>query len=163
MTKLLLNDNSKINLSVIRNNYIISHFNAADLSMLSDFDEIKGKLSIVAKSFVTLGLPLRYNESFVYIRDTMLLSPGTMKSLHKLGNLYNNDGDFLKREIDKSDIVKMSNLLARDKQKFVDYAMLDVKITIKHATEMEKFNRSVKQLGVPNTLSSIGRNYVSTK
>jgi hypothetical protein len=163
MIKLLLEDESKINLSIIRNNYIIAHFNPADLSMLSDFNEIKEKISIVGKSFITLALPLKFDETFVYIRDTQLLSPGNMKSLQALGFLYNKDGDFAKREIDKSDIVKMSNLLARDKQKFVNYAMLDVKITIKHATEMEKFNRSVNQLGIPNTLSSIGRNYVSTR
>jgi hypothetical protein len=165
MTKLLLSeeDGYKINLSIVRNNYIISHYNAADLSMLSDFDVVKEKLSVVSKSFVTLGLPLRCEKTFVYIRDTIILAPGTAKALSKLGTLYNNDGDFEKREIDKVDIVKMSNLLKRNKQKFVDYAMLDVKIVVKHATEMEKFNRTVKQLGVPNTLASIGRNYVSTK
>lgn len=163
MIKLCLLDELSINLSIIRNNFIIAHYNTADLSMLSDFNEIKEKLSIVGKSFVTLALPLRYEETFVYIRDTHLLSPGVMKSLQTLGYLYNKDGDFSKREIDKSDIVKMSNLLVRDKQKFVDYAMLDVKITIKHAIEMERFNRSVQQLGIPNTLSSIGRNFVARK
>lgn len=163
MIKLCLLDELSINLSIIRNNFIIAHYNTADLSMLSDFNEIKEKLSIVGKSFMTLALPLRYEETFVYIRDTRLLSPGVMKSLQALGYLYNKDGDFSKREIDKSDIVKMSNLLVRDKQKFVDYAMLDVKITIKHAIEMERFNRSVQQLGIPNTLSSIGRNFVARK
>ena len=163
MIKLCLLDDLYINLSIIRNNYIIAHYNTADLSMLSDFNEIKERLSIVGKSFVTLALPLRYDETFVYIRDTHLLSPGNMKSLHGLGYLYNKDGDFSKRDINKSDIVEMSNLLVRDKQKFVDYAMMDVKITIKHAIEMERFNRSVSQIGVPNTLSSIGRNFVSRK
>jgi hypothetical protein len=34
---------------------------------------------------------------------------------------------------------------------------------LKHALAMESFNFSIKQFGVPLTLSSIGRNYVFEK
>jgi hypothetical protein len=57
----------------------------------------------------------------------------------------------------------MSKFLDRDREGFIKYALRDSEITLKHSIEMEKFNRSVKQLGVPITLSSIGRNYVSNE
>ena len=44
------------------NNYFCAHLTNADLSILDDFNEFKGDLSIVNKSFVTLGKPL----SFIY-------------------------------------------------------------------------------------------------
>jgi len=48
--------------------------------MLTDFKEIKEKLSIVAKSFVTIGKPFKLQDTFVYIRDTNLLLPVVNKS-----------------------------------------------------------------------------------
>ena len=54
----------------------------------------------------------------------------------------------------------MSNLLVRDKEAFESYALQDAVITLKHALAMEKFNMSISQLGIPLTLSSMGRNYV---
>jgi len=46
---------SVITLSLIKNNYLLAHYNSADLSMLHDFEDLKKHLSIVNKSFVTLG------------------------------------------------------------------------------------------------------------
>jgi hypothetical protein len=74
-TKLRFVDDSSITLSLIKNNYLIAHYNAADLSMLSDFYEFKGMLSIVGKSFLTLGLPIKQQECFLYVRDTKMLAP----------------------------------------------------------------------------------------
>jgi len=129
--------------------------------MLSDFKEFKEKLSIVGKSYITLGLPLRYKECFLYVRDTKMLAPAGYGKLENLGMLYSKEGDYTKRFIEKHYIVEMSKLLTDDKGRFVDYAMLDVKITAKHVAEMERFNISVKGLGIPSTLSSIGRAYVA--
>jgi hypothetical protein len=159
----LLKDDAKVSISVINNNFITGHYNAADLPMLSDFDEIKDQLSIVAKSFVTLRKPIRFEESFVFVRDTMLLAPGGMKGLANLAKLYENEGDFSKRKISRENITQMSKFLVNDRDAFIEYAINDSKITLKHAVEMEKFNKSVQQIGIPVTLSSIGRNYISTK
>jgi len=52
--------------------------------MLDDLDLIQDNLSIVEKSFVTLGKPWRLNDTFIYIRDTKLLLPGG-KRLKELG------------------------------------------------------------------------------
>jgi hypothetical protein len=34
---------------------------------------------------------------------------------------------------------------------------------VKHATAIKVFNRSIKQLGIPKTLSTIGRSYVANE
>lgn len=159
-TKTFYNDNIKIHLTLVKNLYIVAHYNAADLSMLSDFEELKIKLSIVNKSFVSLGKPLRYDHSFVYVRDTMLIAPAGAGSLEKLGKIYESEGDFSKRKISQEDISNMKAFLKRDKSAFEEYALQDAVITLKHATAMEEFNMRVNQIGIPLTLSSIGRKYV---
>jgi hypothetical protein len=156
---LFFNDDTKISVSFVKNNYILAHYNAADLSMLSDFDEIKEKLSIVNKSFLTLGKPLEYKHTFVHIRDTMLLAPAGNQSLASLGKLYNTP----KLIVSFKDIIKMGDFLKRDKKSFDDYAIQDAVITLKHSLAMEKFNFNLKQLGVPSTLSSLGRKYVGSE
>ncbi len=78
--KLILSDGSKINLAIVNINYISAHYTPTDLCMLTDFKEIKEKLSIVAKSFVTIGKPLKLQDTFVYIRDTNLVLPVVNKS-----------------------------------------------------------------------------------
>jgi hypothetical protein len=151
----------KIPISIVKNFYIIGHYNSADLTMITNFDEeLKTKLSIVNKSFVSLGKPLKFNQHYVYVRDTILLAPGGYGSLSKIGKLYQNEGDFAKREVSQADISDMKSFLKKDKIAFEEYAVQDAIITLKHATAMEKFNMSVKQVGIPLTLSSIGRNYV---
>ena len=58
--------------------------------MMDDFDDIKHKLDIVNKQFVTLKTPLLMNGVNVIIRDTMLLAPGGKKSLASIGTMYDN-------------------------------------------------------------------------
>lgn len=128
--------------------------------MLDDFETLKRDLSIVNKSFVTIGKPLRFEHTFVYLRDTMLLAPAGKASLANLGELYDNEGDFTKKTISQSDLNDMSSFLKRDRKGFEAYAKQDAVITLKHALSMERFNMNIKQLGVPLTLSSMGRNYV---
>ena len=55
----------------------------------------------------------------------------------------------------------MSNLLKRNRELFIKYALKYTEITVKHATAMKVFNRNVKQLGIPKTLSTIGISYVA--
>ena len=118
----------------------------------------------MSKSFVTLGKPLKYEESNskfnIYIRDSMLLAPQGKSSLKELGKLSEDDGDFTKRVISNSDLANMKGFLFRDKKGFTDYAIQDAIITLKHAIAMEKFYMTVNKIGIPITLSGIGRNYV---
>lgn len=158
--KLIFDNDTTVSLSIVKNMYIIAHNNASEFSMLQDFEELKNKISIVGKCFVSLGKPLRCEQSFVYIRDTMLLAPGGKQKLKDLGELYKDQGDFSKIEICKDDIEHMSAFLKRDPKAFEDYAIRDAVICLKHALAMETFNNQQKQLGIPLTLSSMGRNYV---
>lgn len=161
-TRLQFENGAKITLSIVKNHYVCSHYNSADLSMLRDFDVIKPMLSIVNKSFVTVRKPLVLYGSKIYIRDTMLLAPAG-KGLDSIGGLYSLDGDYTKIEVSDTDKAKMSGFLSRDKERFEQYAIRDAVIVLKHSVAMEEFNILVKQLGVPLTLSSLGRNYVFDK
>jgi hypothetical protein len=90
--------------------------------------------------------PLSFEDTFVYVRDTTLLAPAGMKTLKSLGNLYQKDGDFTKREVSYEDISQMSKFLKRDPKAFIEYAIHDAKITVKHETEMEKLNKVLEKL-----------------
>jgi hypothetical protein len=96
---------------------------------------------------VSLGKPLKFKNSFVYIRDTILLVPG----------------DYTKRIISYTDNNKMSGLLERYPKLFEENAIQDAVISLKHSVAMEQFNMTVLQIGIPLTLSSIGRKDVFKK
>jgi len=152
-----------MSVSVIKNNYLIAHYNAADLSMLNDFFKYSEDLSIVGKSFVSLGKPLTIAGSFVYIRDTHLLSPAGGKSLSALSKLYEGEYGITKKEISREDLEHMDEFLQRDKQSFEAYAINDAIIPLIHAATLEEVNFSINRLGIPITLSSLGRNLVLAK
>jgi hypothetical protein len=71
--------------------------------MLVYFEKLKLNLSIVNKSFVTLGKPLKYEHPFVYIRNTILLAPAGKSYLAEIGKLYENEGDLSKISIKQED------------------------------------------------------------
>ena len=161
-SNIFYDNDTKLSVSIIKNLYIIAHYNAADLPMISNFKEVlMNKLSIVNKSFVSIGKPIKFEKQYVYVRDSKLLAPQGYGSLKNLGELY--EGDYKKREISFEDISNMDKFLIRDKKAFEEYALQDAIITLKHSTVMEVFNMRVKQIGIPLTLSSIGRNYVFTE
>lgn len=140
--------------------YLIAHLTQADLSMLSDFEEIKEDLSIVNGSFVTIGNPIVFSGKSIHVRDTMLLAPGGSKSLATIGKLYSEE--FQKLKIQKEDLEDMKGFLKRDKVKFTDYALRDALISLIHASWMEDFYFKIGGVGVPLSLSSIGRSYVKS-
>jgi hypothetical protein len=131
--------------------------------MLEDFPLFKSELNIVGKSFVTLGKPLKIEGVNLYIRDTSLLAPSNSKSLASIGKLYESEGGFRKIVIPQAYKDKMSDFLMNDKSGFEEYARIDAIIALKHSLAMEKFNFSIKQLGVPITISALGRNFVLEK
>lgn len=152
-------EGARLSISIIKNTYVIAHYNAADLSMLSDFDEFKHKLSIVNKSFLSLGKPLVFNNTQVHFRDTMLLAPAGNQSLAAIGKIYN----IPKIELPQEVITNMKGLLKSDKDLYEKYAKQDAIIALKHALGMEEFNFSVKEHGIPSTLSSLGRKFVASE
>lgn len=133
LTRHYLNDlfSQKISVTRIKSYYVIAHLTPADLSLLSDFSEIKEDLNILNGSFVTLGKPLKFKGHNVHIRDTMLLAPGGSKALAAIGSLY--DVSYHKIKISQSDLEDMQGFLNRDKESFIEYALRDAVISLIHA------------------------------
>jgi hypothetical protein len=153
------NISEKVSVTITRTYYIIGHLTPADLGQLSDFESIKEELTIVNGSFVTLGKAMKFLGRNVHVRDTMLLAPGGSKALSVIGGMYPN---FPKLKITTTDLENMQGYLEREREKFVEYALRDAVITLVHASWMEDFNFSIGGLGVPISLSSIGRKYVKS-
>jgi hypothetical protein len=149
-----------VSVTKTRSYYIIAHLTPADLSMLDDYSNIKEDLSIVNGSFVTLGKPLKYCGKSIHVRDTMLLAPVGSKSLGAIARLYG--AELEKIVISKEDIENMQEFLKRDKEKFIEYALRDAIISLIHASWMEDFNFKIGGVGIPLSLSSIGRSYVKS-
>lgn len=164
-TSVSFRSGDKISINLIKNIYVCSHYNPADLSLLKDFTILKTDLNILNKSFITLGKPLTYGGFNLFIRDTMLLAPANSRSLDAIGKLYDSEsgGVYSKKEIPFEYLTQMSRYVKEDKDAFEQYAMRDALIVLKHATEMETFNFTLNKTGVPVTLSSMGKNFVFEK
>lgn len=158
------NSKHQLLITVNRVLYLCMHESAADLSILSDFEEFKNNFDIVGRSFVTRtkALLMEYKDSSkskskVHFRDTILIAPMGAKSLAAVGSIYGPEYN----KIDIGDYRKhMSDLLRDDKALFEKYAIMDSLITLKHARRMEKYYFSLGRLGVPLTISGISKAYV---
>lgn len=149
----------RFNVMTSRVTYVCMHESGADLSMLSDFDVFKERLDIVGRSFVTLRKALDYPMSSVHIRDTALLAPMGFGSLGALGSIYGEE----KVELVGYSKEEMSKVLENDRGLFEKYAVQDSVITLRHVDAMENFYVGLSKMGVPLTLSSVGRQYVLKK
>jgi hypothetical protein len=127
----LFKSNSKVSITTTKNYYFIAHLTQADLSMLSDFEEIKDGLSIVNGSFITLRDPLKLSGRAIHIRDTMLLAPGGSKSLAHIGKLYGEN--FHKIQISQKNLNDMQSFFQDDQVNFITYALRDALISLVHA------------------------------
>jgi hypothetical protein len=151
--------------SVYTNNiiYLTAHYNAADLSMLSDFEDFKQYFTIVNKSFVVINKPIPFKQTIeteegnfiknwnLKISDTLLLSPPGFTQLKNIGTIYN----FNKLELTKDEITNMDLLLINDRNKFKDYAVRDSIITLLHYNAMIDYNFTLESSTPPTTLSQI--------
>ena len=149
----------KVSVTRIITNVFIAHLTNADLSMMNDFEMLKHKLDIVNKSFVTLGKPLVICDTNIVIRDTMLLTPAGDKKLESIGDLYS----LKKIKLSKTQKEHMDVLLVENKDLFQEYAVKDALIVLKHANYMNDFNFKFKELGIPVTLSNLGKKFVLYK
>lgn len=150
---------SRVSVSRIKTVYLTAHLSHADLSMLSDFEEFKDQLSVVNKTFVTLGKPMQINGTSIVVRDTMHLAPGGKKSLDAIGSLYKGPG---KVNLTKEQKGNMELVLSTDRALFTEYAMRDAEITLMHSNYMDDFNFGLKGIGVPITLSNLGYRFVKS-
>jgi len=151
--------------SVYTNNiiYLTAHYNAADLSMLSDFENYKQFLNVVNKSFVVINKPIPFKQYIttedgqtvknwnMKISDTILLSPPGCSTLKDVGENYN----FNKLELTREEITNMDSLLIDNRPKFKEYAVRDSIITLLHYNTMIDFNFGLESNTPPTTLSQI--------
>lgn len=77
-----------LNVNRAYQNNFIGHFNSADISMYSDYEDHKLHLDVIRHSFVTIRKPLEIDGVRVKVYDSILLSPASKKSLKELGSLY---------------------------------------------------------------------------
>jgi hypothetical protein len=78
--------------------------------MLSDFNTFKDNLTILNKTFLTLGKPMNVNNSNIIIRDTMSLAPSGKRSLEAIGSLYDiNKINLTKEQKENMDILLLEN------------------------------------------------------
>ena len=146
---------NKVSVTIKKQNFLLGHYNSADLSMLSDFESFKHELDIVNKVFVTLRKPILINGINVIVRDTMLLAPGGNKSLKNIGGLYN---------INKIDIGNNINnmkvFLKENYEQFKEYAIQDAKIALVHGLYMEEFSFQYGLISIPLSLSMLSSVYL---
>jgi hypothetical protein len=148
--------------------YLVGHFTRADVPAFSDFKDLQSILSAVRNTFVSINQFINLNIELekdsriqlrVHLRDTMLLSPGSTKSLAALGDLVERPKIVLGP--DKSTDLyfkKNMNVLRRENWPlFREYALNDAVICVEYVQRL--INQTVKATGsnkIPVTLTSIG-------
>lgn len=147
----------RINVVLRKNNFLLIHLAAADLSILKDFADFKPCLNILNSHFVSIK-PIEILGVNVFIRDTMLLSVPGYQALAKIGSLYGKG--FEKIELAKGVINNMKQYLVDDPKGFEEYALRDSLITLVHGCFMDDLYFKLGKLGVPLTLSQISTAYV---
>jgi len=156
-SKYLKLNNSEIKMSINWRIYFLSHYNAADLSLIQDWNTVKKKnIDIIKGSFVSICKPIKTLGCSVYLRDTICLSSAAARSLDAIGKAHK----IPKIEIAQSYKENMEKLLKENPQLFRDYAMTDSIITLIHGLFMNDFSFRLGSLSLPSTLGSISSIYV---
>jgi len=142
--------------------YLMAHFTAADVSLFSDFTEIKNKFSVLNKSFLTLDKTLSYNKWKIHLRDSTLLSPAGM-SLKSIGSLY----PLLpleKIDLSINQLNNMDKLYDSNRALFISYAIQDSKIVLWHSLQVLNSHYVFTQkYTIPITLSSLASSFLVKK
>lgn len=153
----LINSDSEIKMSISWRIYILSHYNAADLSLISDWDTIKKKnIDIIKGSFMSICKPIKTLGCNIYVRDTICLSSAAARTLEAIGAAHK----IPKIEISQSYKENMANLLKDDPFLFKKYAMTDSIITLIHGLFINDFQFRLGNLALPPTLGSISSTFV---
>lgn len=152
--------------------YLVGHFTRADVPAFADFQDMTHFISNVRNTFIStdssLPIQIKFDDKnsqdstvtlSIILRDTMLLTPATSKSLSAIGDLMGVpkiklDDDPKKDQAYKE---KMSRLRREKWELFKEYALTDARICAVYAKKiMEESHGLTGKLRVPSTLSSIG-------
>jgi len=150
-----------ININVNRRIYLAAHYNAADLTMIQDWKNVSLRnIDIAKKCFTSLSLPMKYKGlEKVYLRDTILLTSATAKSLEAIAFAYKLN------KVDVSQYYKenMHLLYKENYDLFKKYAMTDSIITLVHTLFINDFAFKLGSLSIPNTLGTLSSKYIKNK
>ncbi|KAG0632611.1 hypothetical protein HOY80DRAFT_1069248 [Tuber brumale] len=148
---------SEVNFHFNHDIYLYAHYNSADLTMLTDWSKLsKRNIDILKKSYSSLITPIKYLNSVVYIRDTLLLSSAAAGTLAKVGLMHK----LPKLTLDKFYIENMDVLFDKKPELFMKYAMQDSLITLIHALFMNDFSFRIGNIKNPVTLGAIANKYL---
>lgn len=149
--------------------YLVGHFTRADVPAFRDFKSLTQMMSSVRNTFLSIGGHISIDFDFddgddplplkLFLRDTMLLTPATSKSLRALGELVGLEKIQLDPDPKKDQWYKenMDVLLEENPELFDRYALNDAVICVKYADRMVEQCRSLLgQPKLPPTLTSIG-------
>lgn len=154
--------------TIPRRIYIAGHFTRADFPALADFQTLAELISSVRSTFLSIDGHIPYllrceNDELVDInvilRDTMLLTPATSKSLKALGELVGQEKIVLDPD-PKRDLfykINMDVLLKENPELFEKYAINDAVICVRYLQQLiDQCEDILGKRKVPATLTSIG-------
>ena len=148
--------------------YLAGHFTRADIPAFSDFKDLQQLISAVRNTFMSVDqfIPLKIKTSrnkevtvAIFLRDTMVLSPGSSKSLESLGELVGREKIQLDPDKGKEKHMKknMDRLMIENWSLFEKYALNDAVICSEYLTRVIDQNfKATGSKAVPVTLTSIG-------
>jgi hypothetical protein len=153
--------------------YVAGHFTRADFPALSDFQNLSDQISAVRATFLSIKEGINYMLAFedctfakieVVLRDTMLLTPATSKSLKALGELVGLEKIVIDPDPERDQFYKinMDALLAENPELFERYAINDAEICTRYLEQLiDQCEEITGARMVPPTLTSIGVNLLT--
>lgn len=148
--------------------YVVGHFTRADVPAFADFKSLTDQIAAVRSTFTSVDKGIDVVTNFdggesvgmiVILRDTMLLTPATSKSLWELGKLVgvpkiHLDPDPVKEQFYKEN---MDVLLRDNFELFERYAINDALICVKYLERLiDLYNANLGKRSAPATLTAIG-------
>lgn len=148
--------------------YLVGHFTRADIPAFDNFQKMTKYVSAVRNTFVSIDaaykaeLPLIDDTSVnvnVILRDTMLLTPQSNRSLKKIGEMVGIKKVELaeNRETYKKMIRNMDRVRSEQWDLFKDYALTDAEICVHYIERViNEYHQVTGKRKVPVTLTGIG-------
>jgi len=155
--------------------YLVGHFTRADIPAFADFAQINNQFSAVRNTFVSIDNFLKVeiptddgqiSKLMIHIRDTMLLTPQSSRSLKKIGELVGIEKVELSpdRSIYKKLIRNMDRVRSDQWDLFKRYALTDAEICVHYIEKvMAEYKSVTGKVKVPVTLTGIGIDLLEKK
>jgi len=147
--------------------YVVGHFTRADIPAFSDFKDLTAQIAAVRSTFTSVDKGVKIVtfldggavEKLVILRDTMLLTPATSKSLWELGKLVGVPKITFDPDPERELFYKKNmDILLRDKPDvFEKYAINDAVICVKYLERLiDMYAGILGKRKAPATLTAIG-------